>query len=178
MKTLLEYPSKSLRGCQSRDAETAVLSDPLAGCPMCASLCFVWWADARHGRVSMLSFHKANFSPSPAEHCGRPFTVLSIGKPSSALASQWKPGPARCQLHSDLRGRIFPFLLSPPFLYYRAQLPLPALPGQPMTAHSYSGTLELLSFTPSRRGQIPVFIHCDSVVQVSGPAPLLCLPAS
>lgn len=81
MKTLLEYPSKSLRGCQSRDAETAVLSDPLAGCPMCASLCFVWWADARHGRVSMLSFHKANFSQALLSTVGGPLPSYLLVNP-------------------------------------------------------------------------------------------------
>lgn len=62
---------------------------------------------------------------------------------------------------------MLPFLLSPPFLYHRAQLPLPAHPGQPMSVHSYLGTLELLSFIPNPRGQIPVFIHYNYEVQVS-----------
>lgn len=37
METLLDYPAKSLIDCQSGDSETAVLSDPLAGCPVGAS---------------------------------------------------------------------------------------------------------------------------------------------
>lgn len=69
------------------------------------------------------------------------------------------------------------FLLPPPFLYHRAWLPLLAHPGQPMSVHSYSGTLELLSFTPNPRGQIPVLIHCNYVVQFSAPTVLLRLPA-